>query len=1414
MAASVPPTTPRRRVMSVSEWFRRRCRPLPLLLGAAILAGPAWPTVMSAAPPRFTSKDANPKPTPDDVEPERPPVKLSYFNSSWEKVLKDVAEQTESTLVADRVPKGNYSRRDKNEYTREEAVRIINQEIEKLGFRMLEKGDYLVVIDLPAQRPRYDRAIVPRAGTANATPAASGLTQKVDRVTPATTAPQTAGAARIGSRQNSGIQQAGYEATEVSMGPRSRSEEVFLGDEDRNATADQTEVATSVAFRARNQRATTLAKHLFRTFRDRAELLEEGRNGLPAFRVQAAESNEVTRPIEFAVAIDEQQEEIVVDARPTEAEAMLKLLRKLDTPGLEEQPIQLVSTTRTACEVAMQLDGPLMRLRAAQAKMPQMLPDQFAQADAAAPPADAGNPQEEVRVPLGTMPGDMFGNIKGGVNIESIPDLGVLIIKGNKEDVERVMAVIKELERLSEQTAPRLELLFLQNVNSEALAELLTTVYESLTKFPGKATQPRQSVAILPVTKPNAILIVAPDADIEGIKSLADELDKPVDPETEFQVFHLQNAVASQVEAHLTEFYSEPTGLSARVRIRADLRTNSLIVSARPNDLSEVASLIRKIENTEAMSANQVQIFPLTNAVATEMSAILNLAIQSVIAPPTSQNTSSVFGNTGGGSAQVSDEFRDVRSTVLQFLAIDKDGEKKLRSGILSDIKITPDPRMNALIVTAPESSLSLIAELIKQLDKPTNQVAEIKVFTLSNADASLMVQQLQALFNVSSTGQGGAQRQLTGVQVVGAEDASSGLIPLRFSVDTRTNSVIAIGGADALRVVEAIMLRLDESDIRSRQNTIYRLKNSPSDSIAQAITNFFTQQSDIAAADPNLVSSVEQLEREVIVVSEPVSNSLMISATPRYNDEIIRLIEKLDAAPQQVIIQALIVEVELNDTDEFGIELGFQDSILFNRSIVDAANTYTTNTTTTQNNTTVTQTNIISQAATPGFLFGNPTTPLGNNVGAANTNRVGSQGLSNFSVGRTNGDLGFGGLVLSASSESVSFLLRALKENRQVRVLSRPQIRTLDNQQAQIQQGQNVPIANGVIITNNVANPTIERDDAGVILTVTPRISPDGNIVMALTAEKSQYNLNSGVTIFSDASTGNTVTAPVKDIATAVTTISVPSGQTVVMGGLITSRTDEVHRKVPWLGDVPLLGYAFRYDYLQTKRTELLIFLTPRIIWDDGESEHIKDVEMARMHFIEAAAEEMHGPLRGIPAEDVFHEGAYDPNCPVPMTTKPMNQQLLEGLPPGSVIQSVTPVAPAPTPLPAVPPTTPPPPSPAFPTEPTLSPVPSNSPPPPPAEDDAAADREFRPIPFDEEDKVVPAGGVSRASSPTRSMIQQTVAEFETPPPSAGRWASSPAKPVSTPAVPNHAATMATTSTKPGSIKLGRKPWDAAKTE
>src|SRR5439155_7382046 len=152
---------------------------------------------------------------------------------------------------------------------------------------------------------------------------------------------------------------------------------------------------------------------------------------------------------------------------------------------------------------------------------------------------------------------------------------------------------------------------------------------------------------------------------------------------------------------------------------------------------------------------------------------------------------------------------------------------------------------------------------------KPSAIVAEIKHFTLKNADASSISKMLTELFSLQQQGQrqtAGQQAQQLGLQLAGAEDASSQLIPLKFSTDIRTNSIIAVGGAEALSVVEAIILRLDASDVRQRQSSVYRLKNSPAQEVANAITLFLQgQQSLLSQANQDLISDVEQLERQII---------------------------------------------------------------------------------------------------------------------------------------------------------------------------------------------------------------------------------------------------------------------------------------------------------------------------------------------------------------------------------------------------------------------------------------------------------------------------------------------------------------------------------------------------------------------
>ncbi len=554
------------------------------------------------------------------------------------------------------------------------------------------------------------------------------------------------------------------------------------------------------------------------------------------------------------------------------------------------------------------------------------------------------------------------------------------------------------------------------------------------------------------------------------------------------------------------------------------------------------------------------------------------------------------------------------------MVLVQPNGEKVIASGLLDDVTLTPDPRTNSIFISGPEESLPLIERLIEQLDESPAASAQIKVFQVTNSDASDLVTVLRSLFpEAASTS--------TVPQLATAEGESS-LVPVRFSVDVRTNTIVATGTAGDLRIIEALLLRLDQTESQERVNHVYRLKHSPAMDVARAVNDFLRSERIVSQAAPGRQNPFQQIEQEVIVVPEPVRNSLIISATPRYFEQIMELVEDLDDQPPQVMIQVILAEVDLNNFHEFGVEIGLQDSLLFDRSLI--GDLLTTTVTTSKGNPAVTTTtdNIIGATNTPGFDFNN--NPFGNSGSTLSTGSAGNaagQALSHFSLGRINSDLEYGGLVLSASSENVSVLLRALDQSGSMEVLSRPQIVTLDNQMAFIQVGQRVPRVVSSSITQFGQINSVEMEDVGLLLGVTPRISPDGNVVMEVDAEKSKVGKESDGIPISVSADGAIVRSPRVDVTTVQTTVSAASGQTIVIGGLITTGSESLTKKVPWLGDLPLLGRLFRYDGYTNVRKELLIILTPHVILGKSEAEYLKQVEMSRMSWVSSDIFEWLGP-------------------------------------------------------------------------------------------------------------------------------------------------------------------------------------------
>ncbi len=903
------------------------------------------------------------------------------------------------------------------------------------------------------------------------------------------------------------------------------------------------------------------------------------------------------------VAVDEQT--VVLPQRnvdPANVYRAISLLRSLPGNGGVDAPAQAILAPARQASPAW--GGELLTtiFQPAGAQPPAAAPPQ--PAPGTAQPAPAPAPGQPDSAPMG-QPGEnapVEGSDSatiGPVRIEYIEGLDVFIIRGNRGDVARVRAIIEQIQEQSKQTQPVIEVYQLRFANSVAVGTLITELYEAVF-----AT--RQSpVSITPLDKPNAILLIGQRESVASIAELIEKLDTPVVPSSQFRVFRLKHLSAIDAETTVRNFFVDRPGsgdtvrpgLGIRVRVIADYRTNALLVQAGPRDMAEISALLDKLDMDKADANVELRVFRLKNALASDMVEVLQEAITGV---PSDQQQGGAAGQAGVGATRPQSTRR---STNISIVSVDKEGNRLIESGILADMVVTADPNVNALLVRGPTNGMDLMAELIRQLDQLPEAEAQIKVFTLENGDATTLTALLQELFGQTVTAGQGTLGQAFNVQRQNVQSLTGGgegsLVPLRFAVDVRTNSIVTTGSRADLNVVEILLLRLDEGGIESRKTEVYFLQNAPALDVANAIQTFLNNQRQITQQlfAFQAVTSFEQIDREVIVVPEVVTNSLIVSATPRYYDAIQKIIQDLDYRPPMVLVQVILAAVSLNDQFEFGVELGLQDSLLFDRG----------------------RSNI-------GYNFNNTALPLGNdNTAVSNASRglVAGQALTNLLVGRQNPTLGYGGLVLSAANESVNILVRALQDQGRLQVLARPQVMTLDNEEAFVQIGQRVPRVTGSNITpQGGSTSTFVDEPVGLILRIRPRVNQQDVVVMTVDTERSELNFNEAVTISADG-----LTSPVIETITAQTTLSARSGQTVVFAGLISKRKNVLTQRVPYLSNIPILGHLFRFDSETTKREELLIIMTPHIVRSDEDIERLKYVESDRMSWCLADLVEMHEP-------------------------------------------------------------------------------------------------------------------------------------------------------------------------------------------
>ena len=483
-----------------------------------------------------------------------------------------------------------------------------------------------------------------------------------------------------------------------------------------------------------------------------------------------------------------------------------------------------------------------------------------------------------------------------------------------------------------------------------------------------------------------------------------------------------------------------------------------------------------------------------------------------------------------------------------------------------------------------------------------------VNVFQLKRADAAAVQTLITNLFSRSTTGaQGGGfnpggttQAQGTTrplLTLTGDPAAGATLIDLRLTADARTNTLIVAGSQNDLDLIRAVITRLEDADIPQQMTQVYKLSNAASADVAAAVNTFLTSQSNlINTAQFNTTGSTFQtIQRQFVLTAEPVTNTILVSASAQIFPQIVELIRRLDASPPQVFVQVLVAEVRLNNTEEMGIEVGLQSPILFARGTAGAT------------------------PGTPGFNF-NTTGALPN----ANLEKQGSvafQGLGNLGVGRSSTTgIGAGGFVLSAASDTFSLLIRALKAQGRVDVLSRPQLTLTDNQTGFFQVGQDFPRLTGsTIAAGGIAQQGVEYIQTGVVLRITPRISPEGRVLMRV--EPSITSPSASVV-----SLGNGINATPIDSQTVQTTVLASDGETVVLGGLIRKSDVKLENKIPWFGDLPWVGAAFRYRTQQQERRELIFIMTPHIVRSEADMARIVAEEAKKMSWSLKDVDAIHG--------------------------------------------------------------------------------------------------------------------------------------------------------------------------------------------
>jgi general secretion pathway protein D len=535
-----------------------------------------------------------------------------------------------------------------------------------------------------------------------------------------------------------------------------------------------------------------------------------------------------------------------------------------------------------------------------------------------------------------------------------------------------------------------------------------------------------------------------------------------------------------------------------------------------------------------------------------------------------------------------------------------------LKPLVSKDASMAAYVETNTVILTESASNIRRLLAILEAIDVETYK-EELAVLKVEFADATVLAEQVSQIYGAevsAATATGlaprGAPRRAQVQGAVPAPVANPTRGRVRIITDGRTNSLIVLAARAQLDDVRELVRKLDVPVTGGGRIHVYYLQFADAEELAQTLAALISGQVSApstgggglgtqpgglspaqgAGAQP-LRTMVSGLAEGIGVTADPATNALVIQASQEGYATIAGVIEKLDIERPQVLVEALIMEVDVSD----GTELGFNSLFRLINGDTDI---------------TIAQ---VTEGAAAGAVGG----PFGAAGGAALPffmNFFRQTFTETVDDNGTPGDPSDDTRTTTGNGSLIQGIIRAAAQDSGTNIISAPHILTSDNEEAEIRIGNNIPI-----ISSRVQTPTtvstqeesgfstsanVERQDIGVTLRVTPQITEGDSLRLDIFQEIT--TINEGLQ--GQVGTLDEVGPPLAS-RKVENTVMVGDGETVVIGGLISDVYEDTVTKVPWLGDIPFLGWAFKSTTRNLRKENLLIFLTPHIVRTRADLEH-----------------------------------------------------------------------------------------------------------------------------------------------------------------------------------------------------------------